>query len=379
MSDTADLIASLDDLAVAYEADRDPVFARLQELAEARVPARVLDPLPRLFLTLERAAGAVPLQRLRPLMRLHEALSLVRLGGEAVHGDTLLLADLERTHSRVVGPIGSGLRALGALPALQDLTDTGAQGRTVEALALETVFLHLDRDSAFWPADRDADPRLAAMRGVLEEVERVISAEAPALPRLFEARRRVLEAELPRRPIAGAAADPDQGFAGDEDAWIRQVDAVLDVDPRPAFAAIVLAWGIWRIGWTAGPGTLAIADSLRARRSPSSDRPADRISWLAEVLADAAVRSAGAVATLSHAVDRIDAASAGSRDRAQSRLVDSICSQPLTTVSSLASVAGVAQPTALRFLDRLVEAGACTWRGRRESGRIALCPGLVVF
>ena len=124
-----------------------PLQTRLDALAETRLVVATTDGTTRAMLELERASHRVPAERRRSRLRIHEAVNLTRLHGELVHADTLLLADLERTHSRIVGPTGTGLRALRALRALDDPNTP----------SLETALLHLDRDITEWPANRETD------------------------------------------------------------------------------------------------------------------------------------------------------------------------------------------------------------------------------
>ncbi|MCR9074267.1 MAG: hypothetical protein NXI18_21645 [Alphaproteobacteria bacterium] len=91
MVDTADIIAALDVLSADLEAAQPAFQARLEALSAVRLPLVATAALPRAFLDLERAARGIPGHRRTPLLRIREAVDLVRLNGELVHADTLLL------------------------------------------------------------------------------------------------------------------------------------------------------------------------------------------------------------------------------------------------------------------------------------------------
>lgn len=299
------------------------------------------------------------------MLRIREAVDLVRLNGELVHADTLLLADLERTHSRVVGPVGTGLRALRALRALDD----------PHTPSLATALMHLDRDPSEWPAERERDPRVLAIRSLIDDVRGILALDAPALARLLEARRLVLEAELPAPLLLGVEADPDHRTAGDDEAWLRQVDSLNDSDPRRLWSAVVMAWAVREVGWTESPD-LCVAASLRELPSPAGgDR--EHLIWLAAVLGGAAERSRYRLVAFEHGIERIAAVLDGPRDRARTRVLDALCCRPLTTAATLAAGAGISRKAAHDYLTRLADAGLCHWRGARESGRAAIVSALI--
>lgn len=313
------------------------------------------------MLDLERAALRIPAQRRRPLLRIHEAVALTRLNGEMVHADTLLLADLERTHSRIVGPTGTGLRALRALRALDDPNTP----------SLETAFLHLDRDITEWPADRGADPRAQAIHRLVEKLEAIVSAEGPVLARLYDVWHCVRGVTLPRSNLAGTAANQTSSLAGDDPAWLRQVGALNETDPRRMFAAIALSWAAWCMGWTSDRG-LCTAAALRALPYPQDDRTNLGLAWIARVCAHAAELTRMEVIRIAHALDLLELDAGGKRDRSRSTLIDCLCARPVTTAAQLALDAGITRPPALRFLNRLSANGSCQWKGIRQTGRVAV-------
>jgi hypothetical protein len=357
--DTSEIIASLDSYTAELAADQDPALARLTPLADTRVSLEATDGITKALLELERACLRVPQRRRLPLLRLHEAVALTRLNGELVHADTLLLADLERTHSRIVGPTGTGLRALRALRALDD----------PHAPSLETAFLHICVDVTEWPAERDADPRVQAIRQLVAQLEAIAAAEAPVLARLYEIWRCTLETPLPQSPITGTAADTAQNLAGDDPAWLRDVDTLNDSDPRRMLAAIALSWAAWTAGWTQDRH-LCTAAALRAQHHPQSDRPEKALAWMGQLIAQAAELSRLDVTRITHAIDQLERDAAGQRDRARSTLIDCLCARPLTTAAQLAEDAGVTRPPALRFLNRLTGKPGYRWKGLRETGRV---------
>lgn len=342
------------------ESERDPIQVRLDALADTRVNVTAADDLTRAFLELERSTLRLPAGRRRSLLRIHEALAVTRLNGELVHADTLLLADLERTHSRIVGATGTGLRALRALRALDD----------PNAPSLETAFLHLDRDLTEWPEDRDSDPRVRAIRQTINQIESIVSSDAPALARMFEVWNCVTQAELPQSELLGTAADEASALAGDDPAWLRQVDALNHTDPRAAFAALTLSWAASRTGWTEDR-CLCTAAAIRALPCPATDTPTVRLAWFAQVCARAAELTRFELIRMSHALEQLERDAAGQRDRYRSVLVDCLCARPVTTASQLAADAGITPPPALRLLNRLVSNGSCRWTGVRKTGRVA--------
>lgn len=358
--ETSEIIASLNALSSNLESDHDPIEVRLDALAGYRVDVAAADRLTRAFLELERSTLRLPDARRRSLLRIHEALALTRLNGELVHADTLLLADLERTHSRIVGATGTGLRALRALRALDD-PDTPS---------LETAFLHLDRDLTEWPEDRDTDPRVHTIRQTIDQVEAIVSADAPALARMYEVWNCVTQAELPQSELLGTAPDEASSLAGDDPAWLRRVEALNDTDPRPAFAALALSWAASRTGWTQDRG-LCMAAAIRALPCPAIDTTTVRLAWFAQVCAQAAELTRFEVIKITHALDQLERDAAGQRDRFRSVLIDCLCARPVTTASQLAADAGITPPPALRLLNRLVINGSCRWIGVRKTGRVA--------
>lgn len=365
MVETTDIIAGLDALSADLEAEQPAFQARLDAVAGVRLPLEATAALPRAFLDLERAARGISDHRRTPLLRIREAVDLVRLNGELVYADTLLLADLERTHSRVVGPVGTGLRALRALRALDD----------PHTPSLETALLHLDRDPAEWPAERDRDPRVPAIRSLIDDIRGILALDAPALARLLEARRLVLEADLPAPVLLGVEADPDHWTSGDDETWLRQVESLNDSDPRRLWSAVVMAWAVRAVGWTES-ADLCVAAALRELPSPAGgDR--ESLVWLAAVLSGAADRSRNRLVGVDHGIARISAALSGPRDRARTRVVDALCCRPLTTAAELAAGAGISRKAAHDYLTRLAAAGLCHWRGARESGRVAIISALV--
>lgn len=357
--ETHEIIASLDALAAGFESEQNPVLARLDALGESRIVAATADGMTRRLLDLERSTHLVPPDRRQPLLQIHEALALTRLNGELVHADTLLLADLERTHSRIVGPIGTGLRALRALRALDD----------PHTPSLETAFLHLDRDVTEWPANRDADPRVASIRTLVAQIETIVEADAPALARLYDLWRCIMTTSLPRPSLAGTAADDGMDLPGDDALWLRKVETVGDSDPRRMFCALALSWGAARVGWTARRD-LCVAAALRAISHPPSDRADQGLSWMGQVIAQAAEQTRLEIVRLGHALEQIQHDAGGSRDRSRSVLIDCLCARPVTTTAQLAADAGVTRPPALRFLNRLAAGGGCRWKGMRETGRV---------
>lgn len=365
MVEIADIIAGLDALSAGLEAEQPAFRARLDALAAVRLPLEATAALPRALLDLERAVRGIPEHRRRPLLRIREAVDLVRLNGELVHADTLLLADLERTHSRVVGPVGTGLRALRALRALDD----------PHTPSLETALMHLDRDPSDWPAERDRDPRVVATRSLIESIGDILSLEAPALARLLEARRLVLETDLPAPLLLGVEGDPDYRIPGDDETWLRRVESLMDSDPRRLWSSVVIAWAIREIGWTESLD-LSLGASLRELPSPAGGDREDLV-WLAEILRRAADRSRRRLVQFDHGIARISAALSGPRDRARTRVVDALCYRPLTTSAALAAEAGISRRAAYDYLTRLADAGLCRWKGARESGGLALVSVLV--
>ncbi|MEQ9604352.1 MAG: hypothetical protein RLO01_13005 [Thalassobaculaceae bacterium] len=315
---------------------------------------------------LERSARAIPDHRRTPLLRIREAVDLVRLHGELVHADTLLLADLERTHSRVVGPVGTGLRALRALRALDD----------PHTPSLETALMHLDHDPSEWPAERDRDPRVLAIRSLIDDIIGILALDAPALARLLEARRLVLEADLPSPVLVGVEADPDHRTSGDDEVWLRQVESLNDSDPRRLLSAVAMAWAVREVGWTESPD-LCVAAALREIPSPAAGGDGESLVWLAAVLSGAADRSRNRLVGVDQGIARLSAALSGPRDRARTRVVDALCCRPLTTAAELAAGAGISRKAAHDYLTRLAAAGLCHWRGARESGRVAIISGLI--
>ena len=358
--ETSDIIASLDAFAAGLESERDPVQVRLDTLGDTRVVLDATDGVTRALLELERTARRIPERRRHPLLRIHEAVALTRLNGEMVHADTLLVADLERTHSRIVGPTGTGLRALRALRTLDDPNTP----------SLETAFLHLDRDITEWPADRGADPRVQAIRRLVEKLEAIVSAEGPVLARLYEVWRCILDTPLPQSPTTGMAADTTHKLAGDDPAWLRQIDALNDTDPRRMFAAVALSSAVSSMGWTQDRG-LCTAVALRALPYPQTDRADKALAWMARVCTQAAELTRMEVIRIAHALDQLEHDAGGHRDRSRSTLIDCLCARPVTTAAQLAADAGVTRPPALRFLDRLAGKGSCRWKGVREKGRVA--------
>ncbi|SDG57961.1 hypothetical protein [Thalassobaculum litoreum] len=368
--ETSDIIASLDAFSAGLESERDPVQVRLDTLGDTRVVLDATDGVTRALLELERTARRIPAERRHPLLRIHEAVALTRLNGELVHADTLLLADLERTHSRIVGPTGTGLRALRALRALDDPNTP----------SLETAFLHLDRDITEWPADRGADPRVQAIRRLVEKLEAIVGAEGPVLARLYEVWRCVLDTPLPQSPIAGMAADTTHKLAGDDPAWLRQIDALNDTDPRRMFAAVALSWAAWRMGWTQDRG-LCTAAALRAqphpRAYPQTDRADKALAWMAQVCTQAAELTRLEVIRITHALEQLEHDAGGHRDRSRTTLIDCLCARPVITAAQLAADAGTTRPPALRFLNRLAGKGSCRWKGVRQTGRVAEASRLI--
>ena len=359
--ETSDIIASLDAFAAGLESERDPVQVRLDALAETRVVLAATDGVARAMLDLERAAHRIPAQRRRPLLRLHEAVALTRLNGELVHADTLLLADLERTHSRIVGPTGTGLRALRALRALDDPNTP----------SLETAFLHLDRDITEWPADRDFDPRALAIRRLVAEIEAIVSAQGPVLARLYEVWHSVVGADLPETDLTGAIADTASCLTGDDPVWLRQVGSLHDTDPRRMFAAVALSWAAWRMGWTQD-SALSTAAALRALPYPQTDRADNALAWMARICTQSAELTRMDMIRVAHALDLLELDAGGERDRARTAMIDGLCARPVTTAAQLALDAGVTRPPALRFLNRLSANGSCQWKGIRQTGRVAV-------
>lgn len=359
MPETSEIIASLEALSAEMEGDRDPVLAHLDALTAVRIPLQATDPLPRVLLELERAAGRIPEHRRRPLQQIREAVDLVRLNGELVSADTLLLADLERTHSRVVGPIGTGLRALRALRALDD----------PHVASLETALMHLDRDPSEWPTDRDSDPQVQAIRGLVTQLEAIVAADAPALARLYQIWRCITDGPLTRSTLNGTAADKTNNLAGDDPTWLRQVDALNDTDPRRMLAAVALSWGAARIRWTQGRD-LCIAATLRSMPHPLTDRPDPGLAWMAQVYGQAAELTRLELVRIGHAIDQIERDAGGQRDRSRSTLIDHLCARPVTTAAYLADDADVTRRTAMRLMNRLAAAGSCRWKGMRETGRV---------
>lgn len=358
--DTSEIIASLDALSAGLESERGPFQARIDALAETRLVLAAADGTTRAMLELERASHRVPAERRRSLLRIHEAVALARLHGELVHADTLLLADLERTHSRIVGPTGTGLRALRALRALDDPNTP----------SLETAFLHLDRDITEWPADRDTDPRVQAIRRLVAQLEAIVRADGPVLSRCYEIWHCAIDAALPRSDLTGTAADGTSSLAGDDPAWLRQVDALNDTDPRRMFAAVALSWAAWSMGWTADRG-LGTASALRVLPYPQGERDDLGLAWIARVCTHAAELTRMEVIRIAHALDQLELDAGGMRDRSRTALIDCLCARPVTTAAQLALDAGVTRPPALRFLDRLAGKGSCRWKGVREKGRVA--------
>ncbi|MCR9073968.1 MAG: hypothetical protein NXI18_19950 [Alphaproteobacteria bacterium] len=241
--------------------------------------------------------------------------------------------------------------------------------------SLETALMHLDRDPSEWPAERDRDPRVLAIRSLIDDIRSILALDAPALARLLEARRLVLEAELPAPLLLGVEADPDHRTSGDDEAWLRQVESLNDSDPRRLWSAVVMAWAVREVGWTESPD-LCMAASLRDLPSPAGgDR--EQLVWLAAVLGGAAERSRYRLVEGEHGIERIAAALDGPRDRARTRVVDALCGRPLTTAAALSVEAGISRKAAHDYLCRLEAAGLCRWKGARETGRVALVNALI--
>jgi hypothetical protein len=236
--------------------------------------------------------------------------------------------------------------------------------------SLETALLHICVDVTEWPAERSADPRVQAIRGLISYLEAILSAEAPSLARLYEIWRCIMDTPLPQAGITGTAADTVHNLAGDDPAWLRDVDTLNDDTPRRMCAAIALSWAVWKVGWTQDRD-LCTAAALYALPHPQTDRADKVLGWIARVCAQAADLTRLKVIRMAHALDQLEFDAGGTRNRSRTAMIDCLCARPITTTAQLALDAGVTRPPALRFLDRLVGKGSCRWKGVREKGRVA--------
>jgi hypothetical protein len=323
----------------------------LDALGRTRLPANDLE---RMFRALGdlRALQADSLfwDRWRPSMLIQEACALVRYENHTVDPRELMLFAARTRHGEE-----------GALPRAQIYRDAigllGAERPRIETL--NTVFLHIDRGAkrATWPTDPAADPRCREVRQAIEDIRQILEADAPALPRVMRAWQRAAQIVLPERGV-----DLDPEVPGD-----RAAKAVLDrIEPDDlvgAFAAVVMSFAIWAAGLVDRPVYMT---SQALRTTPGEDGDAAVMNWVVRVLTDSAERTVrrGRNTKLALEVleDRIR--DIGGRDRMRGTMFEVLIRAPIGTPETIAA-AGVTRKSAMAFLDRMVEAGVCDWRGGR--------------
>jgi hypothetical protein len=349
---TSDLIADIDSWLLDNVSETDRLEQDLEAIGRTRLPANDLE---RMFRALGDLRGLQADQvfwdRWRPSMLNHEACALVRHENHTVDPRELMLFDAWTRHGEE-----------GALPRAQiyrnTLTILGAERPRIDTL--NTVFLHIDRGAnrATWPTDPKADPRCREVRRALEDIRRILEADAPSLPRVLRAWQRAARIALPERGV-----DLDPEAPGD-----RAAKAVLDrIEPDDlvgAFASIAMNYAIWAAGLVDRPVYMT---SQALRTTTGEDDDATMMSWVVRVLTEAAERTVRRGRNAKLAIEVLDdrIGKMGGRDRMRSALFEAIIRVPIGTPETIAA-AGVSRKSAMTFIDRMVEAGVCDWRGGRE-------------
>lgn len=281
-----------------------------------------------------------------------EACALVRFENHTVDPRELMLFEARTRHGEE-----------GALPRAQIYRDAiGLLGAERPRLnTLNTVFLHIDRGAnrSTWPTDPESDPRCQEVRRALEDIRQILDADAPALPRVLRAWQRAAGIELPER---GVDMDPDSPND-------RAVKAVLDrIEPDDlvgAFASIVMSYAVWATGLADRPVYMT---SQALRTTPGMDGDPAVMNWVVRMLTESAERAVkrGRNTKLALEVleDRIR--DSGGRDRMRGTLLEVMIRAPIGTPETIAA-AGASRKSALAFIDRMVEAGVCEWRGGRKT------------
>jgi hypothetical protein len=350
---TSDLINDIDAWLSANISDTERLEQDLEALGATRLPAGDLE---RMFIALGdmRAlqADSVFWDRWRPSMLIQEACAMVRYENHIVDPRELMLFAARTRHGEE-----------GALPRAQIYRDAigllGAERPRLETL--NTVFLHIDRgpSRSSWPADPEADPRCREVRRALEDIRQILEADAPALPRIMRAWQRAARIELPER---GVDLNPD---SPNDRAAKAVLDRIEPDDQVGAFAAVVMSYAVWATGLVDRPVYLT---GQALRTTSGEDDDAAVMSWIVRVLTESAERTVrrGRNAKLALEVleDRIG--KMGERDRMRGTLLEVMIRNPIGTPETIAA-AGVSRKSALAFIDRMVEAGVCEWRGGRKT------------